>query len=69
MTNPLHQFINDNKELLEKGEVLTILLLDGYVTIFNEVDEKTNMEKTVTLVDPCDTHFDCEIAHLIPMGG
>lgn len=69
MANPLHQFINDNKDLLEKGEVLTILLLDGYVTIFNEVDEKTHMQKTITLVDPCDTQFDCEIAHIIPTGG
>lgn len=69
MTNPLQQFINDNKDLLQKGEVLTILLNDGYVTIYNEVDEKTNMQKTVTLIDPCDTHFDCEIAHLIPTGG
>lgn len=61
----LNHYIKDNKELLENGETLTVLLTDGYVTIYNEVDEKTKMQKTITLVDPCDTHLDCEISQFI----
>lgn len=72
MNNLLKNFIEKNKPLLEKGEVLSILLLDGYVTIYNEVVEESESksksklkQRTITLVDTCDTHFDCEISELI----
>lgn len=66
MNNLLKNYIKKNQPLLEKGEVLSILLLDGYVTIYNEVDkESESKQHTITLVDTCDIHFDCEISELI----
>ena len=67
MGNSLYQFIQSNKSLLEKGESLKVLFNDCYVTIFNEVDEKTSTQKTITLVEPCDLKIDCDISEIINM--
>ena len=51
MTNTLallDRFIISRKELLKKGEVLYVQLNDGYLTIHNEKDEETGLQKTVT---------------------
>lgn len=67
MVNPLYQFIQNNKNLLEKGEVLRVLFNDCYVTIFNEVNTNTSTQKTITLVDTCDMKFDYDISEIIRM--
>jgi hypothetical protein len=64
MSNPLLQFIQDQKHLLEKGEVLTAILNDGVATIYNETDGGTKGQKTVTLLEPCNTKLDCKIDDL-----
>lgn len=65
MNNKLIKFIEQNKELLETGEVLTALLNDGVATIYNEVDLETQKQKTVTLFGSFDVKFDCGIAEVI----
>ena len=67
MHNPLYEFIQNNKTLLEKGSCLKVLFNDCYVTIFNEVDKETDMQKTVTLVEPCDLKIDYNLAEVIEM--
>lgn len=67
VNNPLYQFIQENKDLLEKGEVLTVLFHDCHVTVFNEIDKETSTKKTITLVDPCDKKIDCNLSKVIEM--
>ena len=51
LKNPVQEIIDTNRSILEKGEVLTVKLVDAFLTIYCE--EKT----IVTLVD----YFDEEI--------
>ncbi len=44
----LDRFLISRKELLKKGEVLYVQVNDGYLTIHNEIDEETGLQKTVT---------------------
>lgn len=67
MNNPLYQFIQDNKTLLENGEVLRVLFKDCYVTIYNEIDESTSKQKTITLVNQCDKIIDHNLFEVIEM--
>lgn len=67
MYNPLYQFIEKNKTLLEKGACLKVLFNDCYVTIFNEIDKATEIQKTITLVEPCDLKIDYDLEEIIEM--
>lgn len=44
----LDRFIISRRESLKKGEVLYVQVNDGYLTIHNEEDEETGLQKTVT---------------------
>lgn len=65
MKNTLVGIIEEKKEVLESGEAVTVLLNDAYVTIYNEIDEKTQNHKTVTLVDSWDLKLEFNLADLI----
>lgn len=65
MTKTLVGIIKEKKEFLENGEAITVLLNDAYVTIYNEVDEKTQNQKTITLVDSWDLKLEFNLADLI----
>lgn len=65
MKNTLVGIIEEKKEVLESGEAVTVLLNDAYVTIYNEIDEKTQNKKTVTLIDSWDLKIDFNLAELI----
>ena len=65
MTKNLVGIIEEKKEVLENGEAVTVLLNDAYVTIYNEIDEKTQNQKTVTLIDSWDLKIDFNLAELI----
>lgn len=65
MKNTLVGIIEEKKEVLESGEAVTVLLNDAYVTIYNEIDEKTQNQKTVTLIDSWDLKIDFNLAELI----
>lgn len=60
----LANYIKQNKKLLEKGEVLTVALLDGVATIFNKRHPESSEQSTVTLIDPYDAKFDFKIAEI-----
>lgn len=65
MKNTLVEIIEEKKEVLESGEAVTVLLNDAYVTIYNEIDEKTQNQKTITLVDSWDLKLDFNLAELL----
>ena len=65
MKNTLVGIIEEKKQVLESGEAVTVLLNDAYVTIYNEIDEKTQNQKTVTLIDSWDLKIDFNLAELI----
>lgn len=65
MKNTLVGIIEEKMEVLESGEAVTVLLNDAYVTIYNEIDEKTQNQKTVTLIDSWDLKIDFNLAELI----
>lgn len=65
MKNTLVGIIEEKKEVLESGEAVTVLLNDAYVTIYNEIDEKTQNQKTVTLIDSWDLKIDFNLTELI----
>ena len=65
MENTLIGIIEEKKAILESGEAVTVLLNDAYVTIYNEIDEKTQNQKTVTLIDSWDLNLDFNLAELI----
>jgi len=65
MQNALYQIIKRNKALLEKGEIIRILMNDCFLTIFNEVDEKTSQQKTITLVDTYDFKINRDLSDVI----
>jgi ribonucleotide reductase alpha subunit len=65
MKNTLVGIIEEKKDVLESGEAVTVLLNDAYVTIYNEIDEKTQNKKTVTLIDSWDLKIDFNLAELI----
>lgn len=65
MKNTLVGIIEEKKEVLESGEAVTVLLNDAYVTIYNEIDKKTQNQKTVTLIDSWDLKIDFNLAELI----
>lgn len=65
MAKTLVGIIKEKKEVLENGEAVTVLLNDAYVTIYNEIDEKTKNQKTVTLVDSWDLKLEFNLAELI----
>ena len=65
MTKTLVGIIKEKKEVLENGEAVTVLLNDAYVTIYNEIDEKTQNQKTITLVDSWDLKLEFNLAELI----
>ncbi|WP_341963637.1 hypothetical protein NM897_17330 (plasmid) [Planococcus maritimus] len=65
MRNTLVGIIKENKTTLENGEAITVLLNDAYVTIYNEIDEKTQNQKTITLVDEWDLKLDFNLAEII----
>ena len=65
MTKNLVGIIEEKKEVLENGEAVTVLLNDAYVTIYNEIDEKTQKQKTITLVDSWDLKLEYNLADLI----
>lgn len=65
MRNTLVGIIEEKKQVLESGEAVTVLLNDAYVTIYNEIDEKTQNQKTVTLIDSWDLNLNFNLAELI----
>ena len=65
MRNTLVGIIEEKKDVLESGEAITVLLNDAYVTIYNEIDEKTQNQKTITLVDSWDLKLEFSLAELI----
>ena len=65
MKNTLIGIIEEKKDVLESGEAITVLLNDAYVTIYNEIDEKTQNQKTITLVDLWDLKLEFSLAELI----
>ncbi|MGB6406139.1 MAG: hypothetical protein WBF39_01610 [Planococcus donghaensis] len=65
MKNTLVGIIEEKKGVLESGEAITVLLKDAYVTIYNEIDEKTQNQKTITLVDSWDLKLEFSLAELI----
>lgn len=67
MKNQLQEFIESNRNILEQGEMLSIILNDAYLTIYNEFDKVNNCYKTITLVDPCDIKMDLNLEQLINM--
>lgn len=65
METTLAVIIQEKKDVLESGEAVTVLLNDAYVTIYNEIDEKTQNQKTITLVDSWDLKLEFTLAELI----
>lgn len=61
----LDRYLLTNKKRLKSGEVLTVKLNDGVLTIYNEQNEKTGDEKTVTFIDRFDEQLDLAIGDLI----
>jgi len=68
MTNKiemLHRYLIARKNRLEAGEILTVKLKDGMLTIYKEMDPKTEEEKTMTLVETFDDQLDISVDDLI----
>jgi len=68
MTNKiemLHRYLIARKNRLEAGEILTVQLKDGMLTIYKEMDPKTEEEKTMTLVETFDDQLDMSVDDLI----
>ncbi|MGM9988808.1 MAG: hypothetical protein ACI35O_16500 [Bacillaceae bacterium] len=63
----LHHFMRIlelNKHRLNQGAVINVRLKDGFLTIFNEIDEVTKESKTITLIDEFDYNVNLTIADL-----
>ncbi len=58
------RIIKSNEKRLLDGDVLSILLHDGYLTVFNEIDNE-GKNKTVTLIDKFDYQLDLSTDELI----
>jgi len=65
--NALYQIIKKNKSLLERGGKIRVLLNDCFITIFNETDEETSAQKTITLVDTYDYKINRNLSEIIEM--
>lgn len=57
------RIIKSNEQRLKNGEVLSVLLADGFLTIYNEQNDKGN-NRIVTLVDQFDYHIDLSVNEL-----
>lgn len=58
------RFIKVNRDRLSNGEVLNILVNDGYLVIYNEYNSLTKETKTVTLINNFDVKLDLNITDL-----
>lgn len=61
----LDRYLISQNSRLESGEILSVKLKDGVLTIFKEVDEETGKKKTVTLIEEFDAKLDLTIDDLI----
>lgn len=59
------RLIHSNQYRLVQGERLKILLKDGYLTIYNEIDESTKETKTITLINEFDFSLNLSVSDLI----
>lgn len=62
----LDRYLISQNSRLESGEILSVKLKDGVLTIFKELDEETGEKKTVTLIEEFDAKLDLTIDDLIP---
>lgn len=62
----LDRYLISQNSRLESGEILSVKLNDGVLTIFKELDEETGKKKTVTLIEEFDAKLDLTIDDLIP---
>ncbi|MCZ2260786.1 hypothetical protein [Sporosarcina sp. G11-34] len=62
----LDRYLISQNSRLESGEILSVKLKDGVLTIFKELDEETGKKKTVTLIEEFDAKLDLTIDDLIP---
>ena len=53
------------EDRLEAGDVLTVKLLDGLLTVYKEEDSETGKKKRITLVEEFDDHLDFEVQDLL----
>lgn len=65
----LDRFLISQKELLQRGEVLYVQVNDGYLTINNELDEETGLQKTVTYFSEFDGSLNFSMKELLEQEG
>lgn len=58
------RFLISQKKRLETGETLKVQIENGYLTIFNELDEETKESKTITLFEEFDAKLNLSIEDL-----
>jgi hypothetical protein len=61
----LHRYLMSREDRLEAGEILTVKLEDGMLTVYKEMDPETEEKKTVTLVETFDDQLDMSVNDLI----
>lgn len=61
----LDRYLRSREERLEAGDVLTVKLLDGLLTVYKEEDSETGKKKRITLVEEFDDHLDFEVQDLL----
>ena len=61
----LDRYLLSREERLEAGDVLTVKLVDGLLTVYKEEDLETGKKKRITLVEEFDDHLDFEVQDLL----
>lgn len=61
----LDRYLLSRDRRLESGEVLTVKLNDGFLTVFKNKNPQTKEKRTVTLIEKFDDRLDLSIEDLI----
>ncbi|WP_223643435.1 hypothetical protein [Planococcus sp. 4-30] len=61
----LDRYLLSREDRLEAGDVLTVKLLNGLLTVYKEEDLETGKKKQITLVEEFDDHLDFEVQDLL----
>ena len=61
----LDRYLLSREDRLEAGDVLTVKLVDGILTVYKGEDAETGKKKRITLVEEFDDYLDFEIQDLL----
>lgn len=64
----IDRLIISKRDCLERGEIISVKVKDGYIVIKNELDQETGKQKTVTFFSEFDTELNISMKEIIKRG-